>query len=174
AVVGGRGVDALGHEVTPAMALPTTTRCEVAGVDGQGIRVWAAGDVTGTTFTHASRYQAGVVAANILGQRREADYSAIPRCVFTTPSVFAVGAVQGAAGGPAEDAGTAEDVSQADGAGAAAGAASPDHGPGTTTGNGAGTRRMLRIARVPSDKAEAPALADVVTAGLAACGGPGA
>ena len=43
------------------------------------------------THTHASRYQAGVVAANICGQPREADYSAIPRCVFTMPSVYAVG-----------------------------------------------------------------------------------
>src|SRR6266704_3564003 len=76
--LGGLGLDALGLEVTPGMALPTTTRCEVAGADG---RVWAAGDVTGTTHTHASHYQASVVAANILGQHREADYSAIPRCV---------------------------------------------------------------------------------------------
>ena len=96
--LGGLGLDALGLEVTPGMALPTTTRCEVAGAGGTG-RVWAAGDVTGTTHTHASHYQASVVAANILGQHREADYSAIPRCVFTTPSVFAVGAVPGAARG---------------------------------------------------------------------------
>jgi hypothetical protein len=61
--------------------------------------VWAAGDVTGITHTHASRYQAGVVAANIGGEPRQADYSAIPRCVFTTPSVFAVGAVPDAATG---------------------------------------------------------------------------
>jgi dihydrolipoamide dehydrogenase len=88
--LGGLGLDILGLEVTPGMALPTTTRCEVAGTGG---RVWAAGDVTGTTHTHASHYQAGVVAANILGRHREADYSAIPRCVFTTPSVFAVGAI---------------------------------------------------------------------------------
>ena len=32
-----------------------------------------------------------MAAANILGRPREADYSAIPRCVFTTPSVYAVG-----------------------------------------------------------------------------------
>ena len=94
--LGGLGLDALGLEVTPGMALPTTTRCEVTGVIGFS-RVWAAGDVTGTTHTHASRYQASVVAANIGGQRREADYSAIPRCVFTTPSVFAVGVVPDAA-----------------------------------------------------------------------------
>ena len=97
----GLGLDALGITVTPGMALPTTTRCEVA----RG--VWAAGDVTGITHTHAGRYQARVVAANILGQRREADYSAIPRCVFTTPSVFAVGVVPDAAadeeGAAAED-----------------------------------------------------------------------
>ena len=90
--LGGLGLDTLGLEVTPGMALPTTTRCEVTGILGSS-RVWAAGDVTGTTHTHASRYQAGVVAANILGRRLEADYSAIPRCVFTTPSVFAVGVV---------------------------------------------------------------------------------
>jgi pyruvate/2-oxoglutarate dehydrogenase complex dihydrolipoamide dehydrogenase (E3) component len=138
--LGGLGLDALGIEVTPGMALPTTTRCEVAGAG----RVWAAGDVTGTTFTHASHYQASVVAANILGQHREADYSAIPRCVFTAPSVFAVGAVPGAAAEDAEP--------------AAASAAGPDHGPG----NGAKVRRMLRIARVPSDLAEAPAVAVAV------------
>ncbi len=65
-----------------------------------GGRVWAAGDVTGTTHTHASQYQASVVAANILGQDREADYSAIPRCVFTTPSVFSVGVVPARAEAP--------------------------------------------------------------------------
>jgi len=92
----GLGLDVLGLSLTPGMALPTTTTCQVTGTndapDGSA-RVWAAGDVTGTTHTHASLYQARVVAANIIGQRREADYSAIPRCVFTTPSVFAVGIV---------------------------------------------------------------------------------
>jgi pyruvate/2-oxoglutarate dehydrogenase complex dihydrolipoamide dehydrogenase (E3) component len=98
----GLGLDALGITVTPGMALPTTTRCRVAGPDDgsdradEAARVWAAGDVTGITHTHAGRYQARVVAANILGQRREADYSAIPRCVYTTPSVYAVGVVPAA------------------------------------------------------------------------------
>ncbi|MGD0607244.1 MAG: NAD(P)/FAD-dependent oxidoreductase [Streptosporangiaceae bacterium] len=98
----GLGLDALGLTVTPGMALPTTTRCQLAGPgDGSGEpseagRVWAAGDVTGITHTHVGRYQAHVVAANILGERREADYSAIPRCVYTTPSVYAVGIVPAA------------------------------------------------------------------------------
>jgi pyruvate/2-oxoglutarate dehydrogenase complex dihydrolipoamide dehydrogenase (E3) component len=94
----GLGLDALGITVAPSMALPTTTSCRVAepepeAEDAERSRVWAAGDVTGITHTHAGRYQARVVAANILGQRREADYSAIPRCVYTTPSVYAVGVV---------------------------------------------------------------------------------
>ena len=55
-----------------------------------------------------------MVAANILGRHREADYSAIPRCVFTTPSVFAVGAIPGGA----------EEVT-----GAGDGDADADHGP---------------------------------------------
>jgi len=81
----GLGLDTLEITVTPGQARPTTTSCQVTP------GVWAAGDVTGVTHTHASRYQADVVAANICGQPREADYSAIPRCVFTTPSVYAVG-----------------------------------------------------------------------------------
>src|SRR6202522_1868895 len=51
----GLGLDALGIAVTPGMALPTTTMCRVDGVTGGG-RVWAAGDVTGITHTHASHY----------------------------------------------------------------------------------------------------------------------
>src|SRR5580704_12043666 len=91
----GLGLDALGVTVAPGQALPTDASCRVvsgaiSGALGPG-RVWAAGDVTGITHTHASRYQAGVVAANLLGQPREADYSAIPRCVYTVPSVYAVG-----------------------------------------------------------------------------------
>jgi len=142
--LGGLGLDALGLTVTPGMALPTTTRCEVAGVSGNGSgRVWAAGDVTGTTHTHASHYQASVVAANILGRRREADYSAIPRCVFTAPTVFAVGTVpDGAAAAGDEDA-TAP---------AASSAATGDGGAGYgTAAAGDGTRRILRIAKIPAE-----------------------
>jgi pyruvate/2-oxoglutarate dehydrogenase complex dihydrolipoamide dehydrogenase (E3) component len=166
--LGGLGLDVLGLEVTPGMALPTTTRCEVAGTGG---RVWAAGDVTGTTHTHASHYQADVVAANILGRYREADYSAIPRCVFTTPSVFAVGAIPGEAEETAAAGdGDGQDADHSPGADLGPGA---DHGPDAdqSLGNGGRTRRMLRIARAPSAEA-APAEAAPAEAAPAAEASP--
>jgi pyruvate/2-oxoglutarate dehydrogenase complex dihydrolipoamide dehydrogenase (E3) component len=40
---------------------------------------------------HTARYQAGIVADNILGRHSAADDRAIPRAVYTTPSVCCVG-----------------------------------------------------------------------------------
>jgi pyruvate/2-oxoglutarate dehydrogenase complex dihydrolipoamide dehydrogenase (E3) component len=100
--LGGLGLDALGIGVTPGMALPADATGLVADAGPAGGRVWAAGDVTGITHAHAGRYQAEVVAANILGEHREADYRAIPRCVFTMPSVYAVGLVPEAAASPGD------------------------------------------------------------------------
>jgi pyruvate/2-oxoglutarate dehydrogenase complex dihydrolipoamide dehydrogenase (E3) component len=95
----GLGLDKLGIEIGPAMTLPLDATCRVvtASPTGRSRRkhsshVWAAGDVTGVApFTHTANYQAAIVAANILGGHREADYRAIPRVVYTTPSVFSVG-----------------------------------------------------------------------------------
>ena len=170
--LGGLGLDVLGLEVTPGMALPTTTRCEVAGTGG---RVWAAGDVTGTTHTHASHYQADVVAANILGRHREADYSAIPRCVFTTPSVFAVGAIPGEAEETAGAGGGGDDGQDADHSPGADQGPGADHGSDTdqSPDNGGRTRRMLRIARAPSAEAASVEAAAEAEASPVTQGGTG-
>ena len=55
--------------------------------------LWAIGDVNGAwKLTHVGKYQGDVVAANILGERREANYEAVPRAVFTDPQAASVGA----------------------------------------------------------------------------------
>jgi pyruvate/2-oxoglutarate dehydrogenase complex dihydrolipoamide dehydrogenase (E3) component len=61
-----------------------------------GERLWAIGDVTGTwPLTHVGKYQGEVVAANILGESREASYEAVPRVVFTDPQAASAGATEG-------------------------------------------------------------------------------
>ena len=61
-----------------------------------GERLWAIGDVNGIwPLTHVGKYQGEVVAANILGEPREANYEAVPRVVYTDPQAAAVGASDG-------------------------------------------------------------------------------
>jgi pyruvate/2-oxoglutarate dehydrogenase complex dihydrolipoamide dehydrogenase (E3) component len=80
---------------------------ETVGVtaDGHGIPVdanlraaenlWVVGDATGIwMLTHVGKYQGEVVADNILGTHREADYTAVPRVVYTDPQAAAVGATE--------------------------------------------------------------------------------
>ena len=58
-----------------------------------GERLWAIGDVNGLwPLTHVGEYQGDVVAANILGEPREANYEAVPRVVYTDPQAASVGA----------------------------------------------------------------------------------
>jgi pyruvate/2-oxoglutarate dehydrogenase complex dihydrolipoamide dehydrogenase (E3) component len=60
-----------------------------------GERLWALGDVTGIwPLTHVGKYQGEVVAANILGESREANYESVPRVVYTDPQAAAVGALE--------------------------------------------------------------------------------
>lgn len=54
--------------------------------------VWAIGDVTSVSlFTHVAQYQARIVADNILGKERRANYRGIPRVVFSDPEIAATG-----------------------------------------------------------------------------------
>jgi pyruvate/2-oxoglutarate dehydrogenase complex dihydrolipoamide dehydrogenase (E3) component len=58
-------------------------------------RLWAIGDVNGIwQLTHVGKYQGRIVAANILGEPREANYEAVPRVVFTDPQAASVGATK--------------------------------------------------------------------------------
>ncbi|MGP7999719.1 MAG: dihydrolipoyl dehydrogenase family protein [Streptosporangiaceae bacterium] len=102
--ISGIGLEALG--IPAGEPLPLDGACRVilatpasATLLGAGQRarkpagrVWAAGDVTAVApYTHTARYQARIVAANILGGNRCADYRAVPRTVYTSPSVVTVG-----------------------------------------------------------------------------------
>ena len=93
--VAGLGLDAAGVRVGPGGGIEVDATCRAVGdpdAAPDGTRVWAAGDVTGLApYTHAANHQSRVVVSNVLGKRREADYRAIPRAVYTTPSVYAVG-----------------------------------------------------------------------------------
>jgi dihydrolipoamide dehydrogenase len=82
----GLGLDSMG--VTPGpKGIPVDSRLRA------GDRLWAIGDVTGIRLlTHVGKYQGEVVAANILGESREAHYDAIPDAVYTDPQAAAVGA----------------------------------------------------------------------------------
>jgi len=60
-----------------------------------GERLWAVGDITGIyLLTHVGKYQGRVVAANLLGESREANYDAVPRVTYTDPQAAAVGATE--------------------------------------------------------------------------------
>jgi len=79
------GLEHVGIEADPK-GIQIDERCRA----GEG--VWAVGDVTGVMpFTHVGMYQARIVCADIAGNPARADYSAIPRVVFSDPEIAAVG-----------------------------------------------------------------------------------
>jgi pyruvate/2-oxoglutarate dehydrogenase complex dihydrolipoamide dehydrogenase (E3) component len=87
--VKGIGLDTVGVEEN-AHGVPVDAHLRAA--DG----LWAIGDVNGIwPLTHVGKYQGEVVADNILGTPREANYEAVPRVVYTDPQAAAVGASTG-------------------------------------------------------------------------------
>jgi dihydrolipoamide dehydrogenase len=83
--VSGLGLDTVGVE-EDAHGVPVDAHLRVA----EGL--WAIGDVNGLwPLTHVGKYQGEVVAANILGAPRTANYEAVPRVVYTDPQAASVG-----------------------------------------------------------------------------------
>jgi pyruvate/2-oxoglutarate dehydrogenase complex dihydrolipoamide dehydrogenase (E3) component len=86
--VEGLGLDTAGVTAGPR-GIPVDAHLRAAD------RLWAIGDVTGIRLlTHVGKYQGEVVAANILGEPREANYQAIPDVVYTSPQAASVGATE--------------------------------------------------------------------------------
>jgi dihydrolipoamide dehydrogenase len=68
-----------------------------------GERLWAIGDVTGIwPLTHVGEYEGDVVAENLRGDGRPANYEAVPRVTYTDPQAAAVGAVEAEYSGTAQ------------------------------------------------------------------------
>jgi dihydrolipoamide dehydrogenase len=86
--VEGIGLETVGVEANPhGIAVDEYLRA--------GERLWAIGDVTGIwPLTHVGEYEADVVAENIAGGSRPANYEAVPRVTYTDPQAGAVGAVE--------------------------------------------------------------------------------
>lgn len=83
----GLGLDVLGI-IPGKKGLEIDQHCRVRGQE----HVWAAGDVAGIDpFTHTANYQGRVIVDNLLGGSAHATYRAIPRTVYTSPTVAAVG-----------------------------------------------------------------------------------
>ena len=84
----GIGLENVGVETSPA-GIKVDSRMRAAD------RVWAIGDVVGIfPLTHVGEYQGEVVASNILGEPRHANYDAVPRVTYTDPQAASVGAAE--------------------------------------------------------------------------------
>jgi pyruvate/2-oxoglutarate dehydrogenase complex dihydrolipoamide dehydrogenase (E3) component len=86
----GLGLERLGVELGERGKVVVDDRMSVAE------NVWAIGDVTDVwPLTYVGKYQGRVVASNILGSPRKANYEAVPRVVFTDPQAASVGEAEG-------------------------------------------------------------------------------
>jgi pyruvate/2-oxoglutarate dehydrogenase complex dihydrolipoamide dehydrogenase (E3) component len=86
--VAGIGLETVGVQADPhGIAVDSHLRA--------GERLWAIGDVNGIwPLTHVGEYEGDVVAANIAGDARPANYEAVPRVTYTDPQAASVGAAE--------------------------------------------------------------------------------
>ena len=93
-------VDGIGLETVGVEAEPHGIKVDEYLRAGE--RLWAIGDVNGVwPLTHVGEYEGDVVAANIAGESRPANYEAVPRVTYTDPQAAAVGAAEGQYSGTA-------------------------------------------------------------------------
>jgi len=88
------GLDKAGIELTERGAISVNERLGTSNP-----RVWAAGDVTGhPQFVYVAAYEGNLAARNALeGADLKVDLAAMPRIIFTTPTVAAAGLTDGQA-----------------------------------------------------------------------------
>ncbi|WP_300613817.1 NAD(P)/FAD-dependent oxidoreductase [Trebonia sp.] len=87
--VAGIGLETVGVTADPDRGIPVDDYLRA------GERLWAIGDVNGIwPLTHVGEYEGDVVAANIAGEARPANYEAVPRVAYTDPQAAAVGAAE--------------------------------------------------------------------------------
>jgi pyruvate/2-oxoglutarate dehydrogenase complex dihydrolipoamide dehydrogenase (E3) component len=100
--VEGIGLETVGVEANPH-GIPVDDHLRV------GERLWAIGDINGKwPLTHVGKYEGEVVASNILGEDREANYDAVPRVTYTDPQAAAAGEPEGDFSGTAQVSGVAK------------------------------------------------------------------
>src|SRR5215471_12936376 len=93
--VEGIGLETVGAEASPG-------GIKVDEYLSAGERLWAIGDVTGVwPLTHVGEYEGDIVAENIAGGQRRANYEAVPRVTYTDPQAGAVGVTEAAYSGSA-------------------------------------------------------------------------
>ena len=81
------GLENIGLETDRRGIIPVDSHMETP-VPG----IYAIGDVVASAqLAHVASYEAFVAVDNIIGETREAEYHAIPRCVYTTPEIAGVG-----------------------------------------------------------------------------------
>jgi pyruvate/2-oxoglutarate dehydrogenase complex dihydrolipoamide dehydrogenase (E3) component len=86
--VQGIGLETVGVEANPR-GIPVDDHLRA------GERLFAIGDINGIwPLTHVGEYEGDVVAENIAGDGRPANYEAVPRVAYTDPQAAAVGALE--------------------------------------------------------------------------------